>query len=64
MAYTNTNEDRHLDHEVYVDLFPRDKKGQLITKHPAALRCRTCNKWIKWLGLKQLAQLEDLTEEQ
>jgi hypothetical protein len=58
------HEDRHLNHDVYVDQFPRTRRGQLVIKHAAALRCRTCNKWIKWLSLKDLARLQDFVEEQ
>ncbi len=61
----NEREDPHLQHEVYVDQFPRTKKGNLVIKHAAALRCRDCNnKFIKWISLNDLAQLQDLAEQQ
>jgi hypothetical protein len=54
---------KHSTHEVYVDLFPKDKHGNLIRMHHASLRCRTCNKWIKWLTLNDVAVLEEYAEE-
>ena len=58
-AINNPVFDVHAEHEVYVDLFPRNKRGELITYHPASLRCRTCNKWITWLNLQQIQALSD-----
>lgn len=54
--------DKHTNCEIYVDLFPRDKKGNLVTQHNASLRCKTCNKWLKWLTLKEVALLEEYVE--
>jgi len=32
-------------------------------KHPAVLRCRTCDlAWVKWIGHKDFALLQDLVE--
>lgn len=60
----NSREDPHQDHEIYIDTTPTTKKGRLVVKHAAALRCRDCGKFIKWLSHRDLAQLQDLVEKQ
>ena len=54
---------RHCNCDIYVDIFPKDKKGNTVIKHAASLRCRTHNMWIKWLTLQELADLEDLVDQ-
>jgi hypothetical protein len=53
---------QHCNCDVYVDIFPKNKQGQLITAHAGALRCRTHNKWLKWISMQELGQLQDLVE--
>jgi len=51
---------RHCNCDVYVDIFPKDKKGNLITTHAGALRCRDHDQWLKWVGLQELGELQQL----
>jgi len=54
---------RHENCDVYIDIFPKNKRGELITLHAGALRCRNHNKWLKWVSAQELGQLQDLVEE-
>lgn len=53
---------RHAQCDVYIDIFPRNKRGELVTTHAGALRCRNHNKWLKWVSLRELGQLQNLVE--
>jgi hypothetical protein len=54
----------HRDHEVLIDENPISKKGRPVTTHLAALRCVTCNKFLKWLSGQELIALGRITQQE
>jgi hypothetical protein len=55
---------KHQHHDVYIDENPVSKKGKPVPGQLAALRCRTCNNWLKWLSGEELVALGRITEEE
>lgn len=53
---------RHCKCDVYIDIFPQNKHGELITVHAGALRCRNHNKWLKWVSVQEINQLQHIVE--
>jgi hypothetical protein len=55
---------KHQHHDVYIDENPVSKKGKPVPGQLAALRCRTCNNWLKWLSGEELVALGRITAEE
>lgn len=55
---------KHRDHEVVIDENPKTKKGVAAKTHFAALRCVTCNKFLKWLSGRELVALGTITQQE
>lgn len=55
---------KHEHHDVYIDENPVAKDGSPIKTHLASLRCRDCNKFLKFLSGKELVALGKITREE